>query len=87
MARDVRLAQFDAAPVFDGIGADNLDVEGGHTGAFRHATPRDPGTQPWIDAVGNDRPARAEVVLGHGVCDLVSLTFHAVACPAQRLFD
>jgi hypothetical protein len=35
VARDVRLARFDAAPVFDRIGADNLDVEDSHAGAFR----------------------------------------------------
>ena len=87
MAHDVRLARFDAAPVFGRIGADDLDVERGHAGAFRHGAPRGPRERPRIDAVANDRPARTEVVLRHGVGDSASLTFHAIACPAQRLFD
>jgi hypothetical protein len=80
VARDVWLARFDAAPVFGRIGADDLDVERGHAGAFRHGAPRCARERPWIDAVGDDRPARAEVVFCHGVGDVVSLAIDAIAC-------
>jgi hypothetical protein len=87
VARDVRLARFDAAPVLDRIGAEDLEIDRDHAGAFRHGTPGGAGEPPWVDAVGNDCPARSEVVLRHCVRDLVSLTFHAIACRAQRLLD
>jgi len=87
VAHDVSLARFDAALVLVRIGADDFDVQRGHTGAFLHGTPCAACERPWIHAVGDDGPPCAKVIFRHGVGDIVSLTFDAIACPAQLLLD
>ena len=69
------------------VGAHDLDVDCVGAGPNRHQPPVPAGQRPGIDAVGNDEPAQAKVVLRDRMGDRIALGFDVEAGPPERLLD
>src|SRR5262245_32013632 len=85
--RHVRRPRLDAASVLDGIGAEDLDLQGGDSGAIRDAAPRGARERPRVDAISNDVVPEPQVVPGDRIGGAIAGVLDGLAGVAQRLLD